>query len=172
MAKYRGTGTVLETDYHSVKWVGKTKGGSAVTIIMEKAINMGAMDWAFAEKNETVAQVVFTGVYQNTDEPANETTEPWTITIDGEPTGAAEIILGAGLFYLDDACIGLTRGGGSFSRGATFRNINADGDRGPVEGRVTIDDVTPTLTMNTLQILRSVTSLYPGIEKVTEEQTV
>lgn len=67
MAKYAGTGQLAAADYKSVKWVGQTKGGNAVTITMPKAVNLGNIDWAFAEKDDTVAQIVFTAVYENTD---------------------------------------------------------------------------------------------------------
>lgn len=48
--KYRGTGSVASTDFHSVKWTGKTKSGKAVVITMPKAINMGDIDWSMVEK--------------------------------------------------------------------------------------------------------------------------
>lgn len=160
----KGTGAVSSADFKSVKWVGKTKDGNAVTVKLKDAINMGNIDWTFAEKNETVAQIVFTACYDNTDEMATSTEEPWEIEIDDEQaSGAPEIILGVGIFYVGETAIALTRGGGSFNVARTFRNINADGDRGPVKGRVTIDDSTATLTLNTLQILTRMSDLYAGI---------
>lgn len=163
MAKYQGTGIVADTDFKSCKWVGKTKGGSAVTITMEKAINMGNINWAFAEKNDTVAEIVMTGVYSNTDTTATDTKEPWTIEIAGNDTGASEVILGVGVFYIGDKAIALTRGGGSFAVEREYREINADGDRGPVEGRVVLEKSVAKLTMNVLTILSRVADLYPAI---------
>lgn len=164
MATITGTGVVASTDYHAVKWTGTTKGGSSVSISFAKALNMGNIDLAFAEKGETVAQVVFTAVYDNTSAASESTAEPWTITTDSNLTaGADEIILGAGVFYIDNVAVGLTRGGGSFNVARTFRNINADGDRGPVEGRVQMDDSTATLTMNNLQILTKFSDLFSAV---------
>lgn len=50
MAKYQGTGSVSTLDFKKVKYVGKTKGGKALTITLIDAINMGNIDWTFAEK--------------------------------------------------------------------------------------------------------------------------
>lgn len=163
MAKYKGTGIVASTDFHSVKWVGKDKGGNAVTITMPKAINLGNIEWTFAEKDDVVAQVVFTGVYDNTDATATNTDEPFTIEVAGTTAGASEIVLGAGIFYIDNNAIALTRGGGSFTVEREYREINADGDRGAVEGRIVLDGSRPTLTMKTLQIMTKLVDLYPAM---------
>lgn len=167
--KYRGTGKIAESDYKSVKWVGQTKNGTAVTITMENAINLGNIDWTFAEKDSLVAEVVYTAVYNNTNKTADETTEPWTIEVGGEITDAADgIQLGVGVFYIGETPIALTRGGGKFSVEREFNNIAADGDRGPVKGRISLDASTATLTMNALQVLSRITDLYSAVETVTE----
>lgn len=166
MAKYQGTGVVTAADFKACKWVGKTKGGSAITIEFEKAINMGNINWAFADKDDTVAEIVMTAVYSNTDTAATDTTEPWTIDIAGADTGASEIMLGAGVFYIGGNAVALTRGGGSFAVEREYREINADGDRGPVEGRIALDRSVATLTMNVLTILSRVADLYPAIGSV------
>lgn len=166
--KYQGSGAVSASDFKSVKWIGKTKSGKSITIKMPKAINKGDIDWTFADKGETVPQLTFEGVYSNTDEAATSTAEPWEIEIEGSSveTGAASIILGAGFFYIDDVKVALTRGGGNFKSGRVYRDINADGDRGSVEGRVVMDEARPTLTMNTLVILTQLESAYPAIVEV------
>lgn len=167
MAKYRGTGAIATADYKSVKFVGKTKNGKAITIKFDKALNMGNIDWTFAEKDDTVAEIVFTSVYDNTDEMATTTTEPFTIEVeDGVTAGANEIMLGAGIFYVGETAVALTRGGSQFTVTRTFRNINADGDRGPVEGRIDITDSTATLKLTALTILTRLADLYPAIETV------
>lgn len=166
--KITGTGVVASTDYHKVEWKGLRKDGEAITIKLDKAINMGNIDLAFAEKGETVAQVVYTAVYANTDSMSTETKEPWEIETSDSTSASGEIILGAGIFYIDDVAVALTRGGGSFNVARTFRPINADGDRGPVEGRIAIDDSTATLTLNTLQILSIAGKLYAGVNVATE----
>lgn len=166
--KYQGSGAVSASDFKSVKWIGKTKGGKAITIKMAKAINKGDLDWTFADKGETVPQLTFEGVYSNTDEAATSTAEPWEIEIEGSAveTGAASIILGAGFFYIDETKVALTRGGGNFKTGRVYRDINADGDRGSVEGRVTMDEARPTLTLNALTILTNLTDAYPAIVEI------
>lgn len=166
MAKYKGTGAVSAVDFKACKWVGKTKGGNAVTIELEKAINMGNINWAFAEKDDTVAEIVMTAVYSNTDTVAPNTDEPWSIDVVGGDAGASEIMLGAGIFYIGDTAIALTRGGGSFIVEREYREINADGDRGPVEGRIDMDRSVAKLTMNVLTILSRVADLYPAIKSV------
>ena len=169
MAKYRGSGVITSTDFKAVKWIGKTKGGKAVTIELEKAINLGNIDWAFADKDDTVAEIVMTAVYSNTDTASVSTEEPWTIDVeDGVKNGAEEIMLGAGVFYIGDTAIALTRGGGKFSVERTYREISADGDRGPVEGRIDMDASRATLTMNVLTILTRVADLYPALTEVTK----
>lgn len=168
MAKYQGTGTISSADYKAVKWIGKDKGGKAVTVELERAINLGNIDWTFAEKNDTVAEIVFTAVYKNTDTIATDTREPWTVEVEGTERGAAEIMLGVGVFYIGETPIALTRGGGKFTVEREFREINADGDRGPVEGRIVMDGSRAMLTMNTLQILTRLTDLYTAVEALTQ----
>lgn len=169
MAKYRSTGEITAADYKHCKYVGKTKGGAALTIDIPCALNMGNVDWTFADKDDTVAEIVLTAVYDNTDEAAKSKEAPYTIEIGGEiQKGAAEIMTGVGLFYIEDTPVALTRGGGKFSAEREFREIGADGDRGPVKDRIVIDRERATLTMNTLQILTNIAELYPAMEKITE----
>lgn len=165
--KYRGTGSVSAADFKAVKWVGKTKGGVAITIQFEKAINMENIDWTFADKDDTVGKIVMTSVYSNTDEASETNVEPWTVEVaDDSVAGAAEIMLGAGIFYIGENKIALTRGGGKFTVEREYREINADGDRGPVEGRIVMDGSRATLEMNALTMLSKMTDLYPAIETV------
>lgn len=164
MAKYKGTGIVTSADFKTVKWVGKDKGGKAVTIELKNAINMSNIDWTFAEKDDTVASVEFTATYDNTDGILTDETEPWTLEVEGTTSGAKEILLGAGLFYVGETAIALTRGGGKFTVEREYREINADGDKGPVKERISLDRSVPKLSMNVLTILTRVADLYPAIE--------
>ena len=164
----KGTGIVSTTDFHSVKWTGKTKGGKSVEITLSNAINMGNIDWTMAEKDDVVQQIVLTGCYSNTNKMVSTTSdyeEPWEIKYAGTSgDGAADtIILGSGMFSIDSTDVALTRGGGQFTVEREFRQINADGDRGPVKDRVVIDASTCTLTLNALTFLTSMSSLYAGI---------
>lgn len=163
---YKGTGKIANRDYKEVKYVGKTKGGKAVTITLNKAINLGNIDWTFAEKDDTVAEIVMTAVYSNTDEMATDTTEPWTIEIEGHDDGTHSelIMLGVGVFSLGGQAVALSRGGGKFTVEREFREINVDGDRGPVEGRIVMEGSRATLTLNALSILGNVDLLYPGLD--------
>lgn len=163
MKTYKGTGAVSEADFKAVKWVGKTKSGSAVTIQFDKAINLGNIDWTFAEKDDVVPEIVFTAVYTNTDEASTSTEEPWTIEMDDALTGAGQILLGAGILYIGGTAVALTRGGGKWTVEREFREINADGDRGPVEGRIVMEGSRATLSMNVLTMLGRFTDMYAGI---------
>lgn len=170
MAKYKGSGVVVSSDYHKVTWTGKTKSGNAVVITLPKAINLGNIDWTFADKDDVVPEITFTGVYTNTDEMVQNGSacdEPWTIEYTAGSGEANNIILGAGVFAIDDVDVALTRGGGSFSVERTFREINADGDRGAVEGRIVMDESRCTLTMNVLQILTRLDDVYAGVVAAT-----
>ena len=161
---YMGTGEIVSADFKSVKWVGKTKGGQDVIIELFNAINMGNIEWTFAEKNDVVPSMEFQACYTNTDSASTSTTEPFTVTVDSATTaGASEIILGAGIFYVGGTQVALTRGGGSFTVEREFREINADGDRGAVKGRVVIESSRAKLTLNVLTMLTKLTDLYPAI---------
>ena len=105
-----------------------------------------------------------TATYDNTDEMATDTAEPWTVEIDGENvTPSQGILTGVGIFYVDETPIALSRGGGKFTVEREFREINVDGDRGPVKDRIVMEGSRATLTMNTLQILTKLTDLYVGL---------
>lgn len=163
--KIKGTGAVTSADFNEVSWVGLTKGGTPITIKLFNAINMGNIDWTFAEKDDVVPSIEMTACYNNTDNMSESTEEPFEIEINGTVTsGASEIVLGAGKFYVGQSLIALTRGGGSFSVEREYREINADGDRGPVKGRVVMESSRPKLTMNVLTMLTSLTSLYSSLE--------
>ena len=162
--KYIGTGEVISADFKAVKWVGKTKGGQDIIIELADAINMGNIEWTMAEKNDVVPNVEFQACYDNTDEASSTTTEPWSITVDSATTaGASEIILGAGTFYIDTTAIGLTRSGGSFTVEREYREINADGDRGAVKGRVVMESSRAKLSFNALTMLTRLTDIYTSI---------
>ena len=47
------------------------------------------------------------------------------------------LLLGHGVYSIGEIPVGLTRGGGQFVVEKEFRNIEADGDRGPVKGELT-----------------------------------
>jgi hypothetical protein len=76
-----------------------------------------------------------------------------------------DIILGDGAFQIGGVTIGLTRGGGQFVVEREYRVIEADGDYGPVKGRVRKIRSTPKLTLNALELTPTrLTKLYPSVE--------
>lgn len=158
-------GNIATEDFHVLTWTGKTKGGNACKITLENAINKGNIDWALAEKSEVVPSLEFEACYNNADSQADETTTcPWKIEIDGEiATGSREILLGLGVFAIDDVDVALVRGGGQFTVEREFRDIVADGDKGSVKDRVVIDTERAKLTMNVLTMLTSIKSMYPAL---------
>ena len=163
--KITGTGVVASGDFKEVKWVGLTKGGNAITIKLFNAINKGNIDWTIAEKNDIVPQVEFEACYDNTNEAASSTEEPFEIYINGSlVSGADEIVLGAGKFYINNTLVALSRGGGKFTVEREYREINADGDRGAVKGRVIMESSRPKMQLNALTMLSNLTSLYSSLE--------
>lgn len=168
----KGTGIVSSADYKNVVWTGKTHGGKSVTITLANAINKGNIDLTMVEKDDTVAQLVFTGTYSNTNamvSSASDYEEPWTITYSGTASdpAAGTILLGAGVVSIGGVDVALTRGGSQFTVEREFRNINADGDRGTVQGRVVIDAAEATLTLNSLTFLTSMADAFAAITATT-----
>lgn len=163
--KFTGGKDIASTDYHAIKWVGTTKDNKSVTIEINNAICISNLELTFAEKDDVVPEIEFEGCYPGA---AQGEDEPWTITVgDGVTSGAKEIVLGAGLFYIDSTLVGLTRGGGSFTREMEIREINADGDRGKVKDRVVIDGARPKLKMNVLQWLVNFKNFGVGLKTST-----
>lgn len=159
-----GNGTIASTDFKTVTWTGKTKGGQPIVITMNDAINLGNIDWTFAEKDDVVGSITFTSTYDNTDEASSSNAEPWSVSINSDqPSGAAEIVLGAGVFAIGGTDVALTRGGGKFTVTREYRRINADGDRGAVKGRIVMEGSEATLTMNVLTMLTNIANLYPAL---------
>lgn len=78
---------------------------------------------------------------------------------------AEKILLGYGVVTVADQPIGLTRGGSSFTVEREIRNIEADGDRGQVKGRIAIDTENAKLTVNALELFTAadMNKYYPGL---------
>ena len=70
---------------------------------------------------------------------------------------ASDIILGDGVFTIGATttatAIALTRGGGTFTVEQTFREIEADGDYGPVQDRIRLIKSVPKLNIKSLEFL-------------------
>ena len=84
-----------------------------------------------------------------------------------------KILLGYGVVTVGATPIGLTRGGSSFMVERELREIEADGDRGPVKGRIVIDREVAKLTVNALELFTAtdITMYYPGIDITTSTMT-
>lgn len=85
-----------------------------------------------------------------------------------------QILLGHGVFSINDVPIGLTRGGGQFTVEKEFRQIEADGDRGLVKGRTVQDKSTPKLVMNALEVINeNLDKMYAAIKVAkAEDKTI
>lgn len=168
----KGTGIVTSADFKNVTWTGKTKGGKSVVITLKNAIMMDNIDLSMVEKDDTVATLTFTAAYANTDamvSTAGDYEEPWTISYSGVAADAASdtILLGAGVVAIGGTDVALTRGGSQFTVEREFREINADGDRGPVKNRVVMDGSRATLTVNALTFLTHMADAFPAINVAT-----
>jgi hypothetical protein len=76
---------------------------------------------------------------------------------------ASDIILGDGVFFINNVAAGLTRGGGQFVVEREYRQIEADGDFGMVKGRIRKIGSTAKLTLNALELnLTNLFSFYPA----------
>lgn len=80
-----------------------------------------------------------------------------------------KILLGYGVFTVGNTPIGLTRGGGSFEVETEFREVEADGDKGPVKGRQVIDRQVPKLALNALTMFTAteMKQFYPALDETT-----
>ena len=84
--------------------------------------------------------------------------------------GADSIILGDGVFAVNDVDVALTRGGGQFLLEREYKLIDADGDFGPVKGRVRKIRSTAKLVMNALELLpANMTKFYPSMDLDTSD---
>lgn len=86
---------------------------------------------------------------------------------------AEKILLGYGVVTVGTTPIGLTRGGSSFTVEREYRNIEADGDKGAVKGRIVIDSETAKLVVNALELFNAadMTKYYPGMSVTADNQT-
>lgn len=83
------------------------------------------------------------------------------------------LLLGHGVYSIGEVPVGLTRGGDQFVVEKEYRNIEADGDRGPVKGRINQDKSTPKLTVNALEVItENIPKMYAAVKatKESEEQ--
>lgn len=85
---------------------------------------------------------------------------------------ADKILLGYGVVSVGATPIGLTRGGSSFSVEREIREIEADGDRGPVQGRIVIDREVAKLTVNALETFTAMdmAKYYPGVTVTSDSE--
>jgi len=83
-----------------------------------------------------------------------------------------DIILGDGVFAIGTVDVGLTRGGGTLAIEREYREIQADGDYGPVKGRIRKIGSRAKLSMNALEIIATnIPQMYPATTNTTETGT-
>ncbi len=81
----------------------------------------------------------------------------------------SDIMLGEGVFSVGTAtstltAVALTRGGGNITIEREYREVEADGDYGPVRGRIDITRSVPKMTLNVLEkIEANMVNFYPGM---------
>jgi len=74
------------------------------------------------------------------------------------------------VFAINGTDVGLTRGGGQFTVTREYRQVNADGDRGPVKGRIRLVQSVATLQFNSLEIITdNLAKLYPATKVATQD---
>ena len=73
----RGTGKILDSDYHKVVFKGETKDGREVEIGVENAINLENINWELKDKDQIIDTVTFEGTYDPEAEDAFD--ENWTV---------------------------------------------------------------------------------------------
>lgn len=163
-----GSNVLAATDFHTVVWTGKTKAGYSMSITLKNAYSKDPMALTFSEKNDIVPKITFESTYQQSDLDSGNLTEPWTIvTTLNSADKCDNIALGAGKITIDNTSIGLTRGGGTFTRTPDIREINADDDPGPVKERIVQQGARATLELNALTWLTKETILFAGLNAST-----
>lgn len=86
---------------------------------------------------------------------------------------AQKILLGTGVFKINDVPFGLTKGGGKFTVERKFKDIEADGDYGTVKGRTDFESEIPKLTVNGLETFNAeeISKYYPAISITADNET-
>ena len=72
----KSTLEIATGDYKKVRFTGRTDGLNAVQVTLDNAINMGPLNWEFLDKNEVVAELVFTACSLE----ATTTVPSWDVT--------------------------------------------------------------------------------------------
>jgi hypothetical protein len=81
---------------------------------------------------------------------------------------ADKYLLGNGVVTIGSTAVALTRGGGSFTIDRTYKEVLADGDFGPVKGRIRKDGSRAKLNVKMLEfIVANMVDMYPGIQAAT-----
>jgi len=72
------TSNISSADYSFAQWAGYTKGGKAVVITVENAINLENMEWELIDKEEVIQELNYSATYLET----ARNTAPWKILYD------------------------------------------------------------------------------------------
>lgn len=82
-----------------------------------------------------------------------------------------DLILGEGVIFIDGTAVGLTRGGSQFVVEREYRIIEADGDYGPVKGRIRKIRSVAKLTINALELsISNIRKFFPATR--TQDDTI
>jgi hypothetical protein len=74
-------------------------------------------------------------------------------------------ILGSGVFAINSVDVALTRGGGQFVVERNYKQVEADGDYGPVKGRIRKDGSVARLTIRAMEVIATtIPEMYPAME--------
>lgn len=153
-----------ENYFDSVVIKGKTNTGKVVQIKLKNAIVTSDIELQFQEKSEVVPEIIFEACYDEIFDAFTSTEAPYEIVADEEVLSQNQIVYGYAKVFINEQHVGDTRGGATFTRGAVFRDIVADGDRGKRKGRVVIDEVRPQIKVNLLEITKNFVNLVPGLK--------
>jgi len=153
------TGDLSSAYITNVAFVGVTRGGNPVAIILENAIGLNALNLVFAKGEETVAEVIFTATFDPTTfDPEDEETWPYhlqfqmgavtfTVTDDATPTPAA--IEGA-LIMLSDGQSAETSAQGQASFDCTYGQVGytiTKSGKTTATGIITVDGATEAVAV-------------------------
>lgn len=75
------------------------------------------------------------------------------------------ILLGEGVIAIGETDVGITRGGSQFTIEREYKTIEADGDYGPVKGRIRKIRSIAKLVLNAMELLpANLTKMYPAMQ--------
>lgn len=140
----------LSNSYNdNIAFVGQTRGGDNIAIVLDNAIGLNALSLAAQKKDEIVSEVVFTATADpKTFDPEDKTTYPYHVefevaNVTFTVTGTGDAALEGATITLDDGQTGATDASGQTSFECTFGKIGYTivmGGYANASGVATIDE--------------------------------